>query len=47
MLLELSVGKGQNDAETSAARVRRALRHALTTPVVLAPALGSCSRCPD
>ena len=40
MLLELSVGKGQNDAETSAARVRRALRHALTTPVVLAPALG-------
>ena len=40
VLLELSVGKGQNDAETSAARVRRALRHALTTPVVLAPALG-------
>jgi predicted permease len=40
MLLELSVGKGQNDAETSAARARRALRHASTTPVVLAPALG-------
>jgi len=41
MLLELSVGKGQKRwPETSAARVRRALRHALTTPVVLAPALG-------
>jgi hypothetical protein len=40
MLIELSVGKGQNDADTSAARVRRARRHALTTPVVLAPALG-------
>jgi malonate transporter len=39
-LLELSVGKGPNDAETSAARVRRALWHALTKPVVLAPALG-------
>ncbi|WP_456661971.1 AEC family transporter [Bradyrhizobium sp. LB13.1] len=40
MLLALSVGKGQNDAETSATRVRRALRHALTKPGVLAPALG-------
>jgi malonate transporter len=40
LLLELSVGKEQNDAETSAARVRRALWHALTKPVVLAPALG-------
>jgi malonate transporter len=39
-LLELSVGKAPNDAETSAARVRRALWHALTKPVVLAPALG-------
>jgi malonate transporter len=39
-LLELSVGKPQNAAETSTARVRRAVRHALTKPVVLAPALG-------
>jgi malonate transporter len=40
LLLELSNSKEQTDAETSAARVRRALRHALTKPVVLAPVLG-------
>jgi len=40
LLLELSGGNGRPDADRSAVRVRRALRHALTTPVVLAPALG-------
>ena len=40
MLLELSGGKGKTDADISAARVGRAMLHALTKPVVLAPALG-------
>jgi malonate transporter and related proteins len=40
LLLELSGGKEQTDAETSTLRVRRALRHALTKPVVLAAVLG-------
>jgi malonate transporter len=40
LLLELSGGKEQTNAETPTVRVRRALRHALTKPVVLAPVLG-------
>ena len=40
LLLELSGGKGKTDADISAARVGRAMLHALTKPVVLAPALG-------
>jgi malonate transporter len=40
LLLELSGSKEQTDAGTSALRVRQALRHALTKPVVLAPVLG-------
>jgi malonate transporter and related proteins len=40
LLLELSNSKEQADTETSAARVRNALWHALTKPVVLAPVLG-------
>jgi malonate transporter len=40
LLLELSGSKEQTVGETSAVRVRRALRHALTKPVVLAPGLG-------
>jgi malonate transporter and related proteins len=39
LLLELSSGEGQ--AETSAVRVPRALRRALTKPIVLAPMLGT------
>jgi malonate transporter and related proteins len=40
LLLELSGGEKQTDPETSTIRVCRALRHALTKPVVLAPVLG-------
>jgi malonate transporter and related proteins len=40
ILLELSSGKEKNDTEMSAAHMSHALRHALTKPVVLAPALG-------
>jgi malonate transporter len=40
LLLELSGGNEQTNAETSTVRVRHALRHALTKPVVMAPVLG-------
>jgi malonate transporter len=40
LLLELSGGKEQADVDSSTVRVCRALRHALTKPVVLAPVLG-------
>ena len=49
LLLELSSGDGR--AETSAERVRQALRRALTKPIVLAPVLGILlslsGLCPD
>jgi malonate transporter len=41
LLLELSGGKGRTDGESSAVRVRRALRRAFTKPIVLAPVLGA------
>jgi malonate transporter len=40
ILVELSIGEKAGAAEKPAARMLRALRHALTKPVVLAPALG-------
>jgi malonate transporter len=41
VLLELSGGNGRPDADRSAVRVRRALRCALTKPIVVAPVLGT------
>jgi malonate transporter len=40
ILLELSSGKEKNDTKISAAQMSRALWHALTKPVVVAPILG-------
>jgi malonate transporter len=41
LLLELSGAKGRTDGESSAVRVRRALRRAFTKPIVLAPVAGA------
>ena len=40
IIVEMSIGQKTGATETSSARILRSIRHALTKPVVIAPALG-------